>query len=333
MHTLTNLFNSSKITCNRNWLSKTLLFIIFSIPAILVYAEENTAPAPIKEESIAAEAIMELDPYYSDVELYVPLTRTPIPTITSDSEFEIYKTLVEGSAIPRYMLLEASVYPMPVLGTYFKSHTPDFYKSAEIGNGGSNILESVTAGFQEPWAVSAFFGNIAKLVRPGSSDTELKGNNLGYSGYLLSAGSKHIKDNILISDNWYEIEWKIKGKRDYPNDKQSWSFRIGGKFHDNPDITNVSYLSIHRSNLNSQYSFLNWIKNTEVDMKMHFSQNEGQLIRLEMILGKKYPISNKNFTPTLSLGFVLSSPNEYRGSLLTQNKDTITLVLRPSIEF
>ena len=293
-------------------------------------AQEKVLSAPVMEEGSANEVIWEFDPYYTNVGLYAPLTDTPIPTITSDSEVEIYRKLIEGSAIPRYMLLEASIYPMPVLGTYLKSHTPGFYQGWEVGSGGSNALESVTAGFQEPWAVSAFFGNIAKLVRPG---TEMKGSNLGYSGYLLSAGSKHIKDNVLISDNWYELEWKIKGKRDYPNDKQTWSFRIGGKFHDHPDITNVTYLSFHRSNLNSNYSFLNWIKNTEVDLKMHFAQHDGQLVRLEMIWGKKYPIVNKNYTPTLSLGFVWSSAKEYRGALTSSNIDTVTLVLRPSIEF
>ena len=309
------------------------LFTLASLISASVFAAEEISSAPAKEEGSTTEITWEFDPYYTDVGVSIPLTSTPIPTITSDSEVEIYRKLIEGSAIPRYMLLEASVYPLPVLGTYLKNHTPDLYKSGEVGNGGFNIIESATTGFQEPWAVSAFFGNIAKLVRPGSPDNELKGSNVGYSGYLLSAGSKHIKDNMLISDNWYELEWKIKGKRDYPNDKHSWSFRAGGKFHDNPAITDVAYLSIHRSNLNSKYSFLNWVKNTEVDMKMHFSQDYGQMVRMEMIFGKKYPLANKDYTPTFSLGFVWSSPKEYSGVLMNHSDDTVTLVLRPSIEF
>lgn len=304
--------------------------VLISLPPVICHAEEVTESAPIMEEGSATEVIWEFDPYYTDVELYVPLTSVPIPTITSDSEIEIYSKLIEGSAIPRYMLLEASVYPMPALGTYLKSHTPDFYNQWELGKGGSNLLESATAGFQEPWAVSAFFGNIAKLERPGEP---LKGSNRGYTGYLVSAGSKHIKENVLISDNWYELEWKIKGKRDFPNDKLAWSFRAGGKFHDNPDITNVVYLSIHRSNLNSSFPFLDRIKNTELDLKVHFSQLDGQLVRAEVIAGKKYPLANKNYTPTLNIGFVWSSPKEYSGILGYNNKNTVTLVFRPSIEF
>jgi len=319
-----------------------IIAVLTCIPPALVRSEEVNVPPPERlsdaatptasnlEEDSTTEVIWEFDPYYTSVGIHLPLTSTPIPTITSDSEIEIYSNLIEGSAIPRYMLLEASVYPMPALGTYLKSNTPDFYNKWQIGKGGINILESATAGFQEPWAVSAFFGNMAKLVRPG--ETRI-GNNMGYTGYLLSAGSKHIKQNLLISDNWYEVEWKIKGKRDFPNDKLQWSFRVGGKFHDNPDITDVVYASIHRNNLNSSFPFLHWVKNTEVDVKVHFSQLDGQLIRGEVIAGKKYPITGKDYTPTLNLGFIWSSAKEYRGTLADNDKNSITLVFRPSVEF
>lgn len=319
-------------TCSyfEDYIRLAAFVVLISLPPAICHAEEMAESVPNMEEGSATEVIWEFDPYYTDVALYVPLTSAPVPTITSDNEIEIYTRLIEGSAIPRYMLLEASVYPMPVLGTYLKSHTRDFYNQSEIGNSGINILESTTAGFQEPWAVSAFFGNIAKLVRPGEL---LKGNNRGYTGYLVSAGSKHIKDNVLIGDNWYELEWKIKGKRDYPNDKLVWSFRAGGKFHDNPDITNVVYLSIHRSNLNSKFPFLHWVKNVELDVKMHFSQFDGQLVHGEVIVGKKYPLPNKDYTPTLNMGFLWSSPKEYSGVLADNNKNTLTLVVRPSIEF
>lgn len=299
------------------------------LPA-MVRAEGNAAPAPSMEEGTKAEVVWEFDPYYTNVALYTPLSSTPVPTITSDSETEIYSKLIEGSAIPRYMWLEASVYPMPVLGTWLKGHAPGFYNQGEIGHSGVNVFESVTAGFQEPWAVSAFFGNIAKLVRPGETRS---GSNMGYTGYLVSAGSKHIKDNVLIADNWYELEWKIKGKRDYPNDKLQWSFRVGGKFHDNPEVSDVIYASIHRSNLDANSPFLHWLKNTEFDLKLHFAQHDGQLVRGELIAGKKYPLTGKDYTPTLSVGLIWASPNEYSGSLLDTKRNLMTLVVRPSVEF
>ena len=293
-------------------------------------AIHTTPVSSTGEENSEAEVLWEWDPYYTDVGVNIPLTSKPIPTITSDSESVIYSRLIEGSAIPRYMTLEASVYPMPILGTYLKKHTPGFYSQGQIGNGGINIIDSITAGFQEPWAVSMFFGNIAKLVRPGETR---KGNNMGYTGYLVSGGMKHIKNNVLVDDNWYELEWKIKGKLDYPDEKMSWSFRLGGKFNSNPDITDVFYFSIHRSNLDYRAPFLQWLKNSAVDVKIQFSQHGGRVVREEFIIGKKYPIEGKNYSATLDGGFVWESASEYVGALRDRDNSKLTLLIRPSIEF
>lgn len=286
--------------------------------------------APTIEENTQAEILWEWDPYYTDVGINIPLTHKPIPTITSDNEAVIYSELIEGSAIPRYMTLEASVYPMPILGTYLKKHSPGFYSQGQIGNSEINIIDSITAGFQEPWAVSLFFGNIAKLVRPGETRT---GINMGYTGYLVSGGIKHIKDNVLIEDNWFELEWKIKGKLDYPDEKMSWSFRVGGKFNSNPDIADVYYFSVHRSNLDYRAPFLHWLKNISLDAKVQFAQHGGNAVRWEFIIGKKFPIEGKSYSATLNAGFVWDSPDEYVGALRDRDTSKFTLLLRPSIEF
>lgn len=276
------------------------------------------------------EVVWEPDPYYSDVNVNVPLTDTPIPTIRSTSEAVIYNELIQGSFIPRYMLLEASVYPMPLLGTYLKSNQPDVYQRGRIGNSSVNFIDSATAGFQEPWAVSAFFGNIAKIVRPGEDRV---GSNVGYTGYLISAGTKQIKDNEMIDDHWMELEWKIKGKVDYPDEKLSWSFRVGGKFHDNQNITNEIYVNIFRSNLNAHFPFLSWVNNSTLDMKLFFAENSARLVRQEYIVGKKYPKIGWKYTPTLDIGILWSSPAEYSGILRTTTLDTVTLIFRPSVDF
>lgn len=277
-----------------------------------------------------AEVVFEADPYYTDVGFNVPLTHKPIPTIKSDSESTIYRELIQGSLIPRYMVLEASVYPLPSLGTAIKSHSPNLYRQGEIGRSGINLFESATIGFQEPWAVSAFFGNVAKLQRPNETR---HGNNYGYTGYLFSAGNKHIKDNRLIADDWYEFEWKIKGKIDYPDERLAWSFRIGGRFNTNKNINDVTYINLHRSNLDFRYSFLEWLENTNYDLRMHFLQHGAKMVRLELIAGKKIPNQNWGFSPTLDIGFVWSSPDEYAGPLRDARVNTTKLVFRPSFEF
>ncbi|MBI5429101.1 MAG: hypothetical protein HY938_01445 [Nitrosomonadales bacterium] len=312
-----------------------VLWMILALAHAVAAQAADTAPPPdlgvtLADESNKAEIVWEWDPYYTDVSANIPLTSKPIPTITSDSEAVIYRDLIEGSIIPRYMLLEASVYPMPVLGTYLKRRAPDFYKQGKINGSNINIFESLTAGFQEPWAVSAFFGNIARLVRPGETRT---GTNKGYTGYLFSAGAKHIKNNVLVDDIWHELEWKIKGKRDYPDEKINWSFRLGGKFNNNPEITDVIYLGIYRSNLDHRAPILHWFKNSSFDLKAQFSQKSGKIVREDFVVGKKFPMEKQSYTPTLDVGLVWESPDEYSGALRDRSSNSLTLLFRPSIEF
>jgi hypothetical protein len=287
---------------------------------------EETPPETVTR----SELVFEATPYYTDIDFNVPLTNKPIPVISSDNEAVIYSNLIKDSLIPRFMVLEASVYPMPWFSSYLKMHSPHAYRQAEIGNTGINLLESATVGFQEPWAISAFFGNVAKLQRPKE---ERHGSNYGYTGYLFSAGNKHIKNNTFVSDDWYELEWKIKGKIDYPDEKLSWSFRIGGRFNENKNVNNVTYINLRRSNLDFRYSFLEWLENTNYDLRMHFLQQGGKMVRLELIAGKKIPDQKWGFTPTVDIGLVWASPDEYSGALKDQKVSTTTLVFRPSLEF
>jgi hypothetical protein len=95
----------------------------------------------------------------------------------------------------------------------------------------------------------------------------------------------------------------------------------------------VTYFSIHRSNLDYHAPFLVWLKNSSVDLKIQLSQHGGQPVREEFIIGKKYPVTGKRYSTTLTVGFVWESPNEYTGTLRDHSKSTLTLLFRPSIEF
>ena len=291
---------------------------------------EVSASTPNAGQSKKTEIVWEWDPYYTDVDFNIPLTDKPIPTISSDSEAVIYRDLITGSLVPRYMLLEASMYPMPILGTYLNTHTPGIWNAGRLGNGGINVFSSATAGFQEPWALSAFFGNIANLVKPGENST---GENLGYTGYLISAGAQHIKDDVFIQDKWYEVEWKVKGKLEYPDEKLDWSFRVGAKLNANPDITDVMYFGIHRSNLDFHQPFLSWLANSDVDLQIQFSQHGARPVYEELVIGKKYPLQGEDYSLTLDVGLIWESPDEYQGVLRDSNTSSLTIVFRPSIEF
>ncbi|HEX9078632.1 MAG TPA: hypothetical protein VF795_03515, partial [Desulfuromonadaceae bacterium] len=296
------------------------------VPAAIVSGTSSAAG----QAKGGTEVVWEWDPYYSNVSLDIPLTGKAIPELAGASEFEVYRTLFAGSLVPRFMLVELAVMPMPLAGVALKKYTPDFYRGFNVGSSDLNLLESVTAGFLEPYAFSLFLGNMVNFVRPGE---EKVGTNKGYMGYMVSYSNEHIKNNVLIPDQNVETEWKMKGERDFRDDKLSWSFRIGAKIHQNPDITNSYYLGFRRNNLDFKADFLSFLANSDVCFRWDFSARDGRPLRQEYIVGKKYPIAKWHVALRLDLGVVWEDPAEYTGPLRDRDFHNVTAVIRPNIEF
>lgn len=271
-----------------------------------------------------------LDPYDSNLAYDFPLSDRPIPVIQSEDPSALFRGLMEDSLVPHYMYLQGDVYPLPVLGTWLKSHSPHTYKKADLQATGVNLVESSTTSYQDPWALSVFLGNIADLQRPGQSQGA---NNVGYCGWLFSGGTQHLKDNVLIQDDWYRVEWQVRGDLKDQGAKFSWDFRVGSKFNANPGITDVVYVGIQRDDLDFRRPFLSWLDNSSVDLQAEFSQHGGHVVRETLVLGKKYPFPEAGYALTLSLGVVWDGAGEYAGPLHDNPKSQYTLVFQPSIEF
>jgi len=292
-----------------------------------------TAPGaqyPFQPKTSQNEFGWELDPYYSNVSLSIPLTDAPIPEVTDKNEFAIYRQLLQNALFPRFMLLEAAVFPMPILGVSTKKYTPDFYRLFNVGSGDLNLMEAVTAGFQEPYAFSLFFGNMVSFVKPGEEKIY---SNRGYMGYLFSYSNQHIKRNMLIPDNSLESEWKLKGDRVFKDDKLSWSFRVGAKIHDNPDISNTFYLGFRRSNLDFRAYFLSFLDNSSIDFRCDFSIKHGNPLRQEYTIGKKIPHTGWHVAVRLEVGIIWENEEYYSGRLRNTNRQSVVTVIRPNIEF
>ena len=154
---------------------------LFLFVAVAVAAHAQERPKP--------EVVTELGAYYSSVGFYVPISADPFPDGGRLSEAEVYQQLLERSWHPNVAAFEASIYPMPILGVWLRKDHPTFYDIAP------SVIQAVTAGFQEPWAVSAFFGSQMKFTRPEESE---RGTNRAHLGYLLlgrmqSHGNDHLK--------------------------------------------------------------------------------------------------------------------------------------------
>lgn len=294
--------------------------------------EKVLVPAPDAKNWLSTVTLVpEYDLYYTSLALEIPLTSAPIPDLGDASETEVYRHLFFHALSPRFLLLEASVFPMPLAGVGVKKWAPHFYDHAGFGDD-FNIIESITTGFPEPYAASFFIGDIVNFIKPGEKEAE--GINRGYMGYLFSYSNQHIRRNTLIPDNNYEIEWKLKGERNFPGEHLNWSFRIGAKLHDNPDIQNALYVGIKRSNVSVHQPFLAWFDNSSFEVRLDCAQTEATLLRQEYLVGKSYPLPKWKSAMTLQLGFIWENPETYKGRLAyLDSHGGWTFVIRPQIEF
>ncbi len=270
----------------------------------------------------------ELDAYYSNVGLYIGLEEEAIPDAGDKSELEIYTGLLREWYRPRVVVLEASVNPMPIAGVAIKKNARSSYDNLQLSDS-LNLVQVLTAGFNDPYALSLFLGNVVTFSEEG----ERASQNKGYMGFLISAGHYHIRHNELIRDNWVEVEWKIKGDRDFSDHRLSWSFRVGGRFHDNPIITDTWYLSLRRGKVDFTGGE-SWLDNAAFEYTVDFSQKSGDALRHFLIAEKNFPRRGRSYAFALGAGFIWDSRQLYRDEALEgSDSDRFQFMLRPNFIF
>ncbi len=278
---------------------------------------------------------VELDPYYSSIGLYNSLTGAPIPHMKVDSELEIYKELISRFYQPRTLVIEASINPLPYAGALIREHQPNFYHDMQWSSN-FNAVQAGTAGFEEPWALSFFLGNVVSFDTINKS---FQGKRNGYSGLLLDLGNYHIKDNTLIREKWVQLEGKLKGEQILADRSLRWSFRGGAKFHENRYIADSFFVGFRRSRTDFKErggSF--WLHNSGFEYVSDFSQKKLEPIRHYLVVEKKFPMKNSRMAFTLGLGFVWNADKKYSGPLSdpdrkNRTQSSLQFILRPNLEF
>ena len=290
---------------------------------------------------------------YLPLSINIPLTKAPIPKLKPLKERDIYGHLL--THIPRILVLEASTYPLPVVGLALKHWLPEFYDNMELWTN-FNLIESVTVSFfEEPWAVSLFFGNVvefdpfgeardkgtaftsiivsnASLVTNNkTSENQLKGR--GYSGLLFSYGNKQIKHNQLIPNDWLETELKLIGS--YSSDVQeiSWSYRLGARFNWNPEINSLMYLGLKRDRLDKKYYKFAIIQNSMIEFEVDFDFVDTVFHKVTLVLGKKFPLPRSKLIPEINLGFTWKFNPVFQGSLQEAGDTGFAFVISPNVRF
>lgn len=281
-----------------------------------------------------------LDAYYTSGGMIINFTDKPIPNLGEESELKVYQHLLTKPFVPRYAVLEASVNPMPIAGVLFRENATDLYQRAQVGGENFNLIRAATRGFQEPYAVSLFLGNVVRY-QPLTRTPEEKEKNkasgyqssLGYSGYLVSYGTHHIKDNELFKDNWVELELKFKGDQLFTLQKLRWDYKIGVKLHDNPFISNVLVIGVRRNRLDYTADVWSFLANSGFEYRIDFKLDDLKPVRQYFELNKKWPVKTA-VAFSLALGFTWESESLYFGPLDNYpGGEHFQVLLRPNIEF
>lgn len=300
----------------------------------ILFIAASLTPARMQSKTVYSKQLnnneieLELDAYYSCIAWYKPLTGAPVPYMGEQSELSIYKNLITSPRL-RFLVLETSLYPMPCLGLLIKKQFPGIYGDLNLREN-FNLVQSICAGFEEPYAISLFLGDVVSF-RP-ENNTKLQGK--GYSGMLLSVGNYHIKDNELIHDNWVESEIKVKGDRIAGRNKMSWSFRIGSKFHNNRHIKDIFYFSVKRDrqDMGTRSSYL--FHNSSFEYTIDISARHGNIISHLLVAGKKFPLKKTGPIFSINTGILWEGADKYSGPLERTHKTGKTqLLFRPNLEF
>lgn len=270
----------------------------------------------------------EADIYYSNISAYLDLdTANELQDASLKSEKQIYKELIQNTFHPNVFLTELAIHPMPITGIYLKSEQREFYDKFEFDN--FNPIRSITAGFEEPYSLSFFFGRMILFSK--AKDLSIK--NRAFIGYLFSIGNYTIKDNSAYENKWLRMEFKLKGTRSKKTQDLDWSFRIGTQLNHNNSFANTLYIGARRSKIQytkNQYSFIN---NGAINSLLEVNYNF-ELTKAELVYEKILPVKlRKKSAFKLGIGYVYDSSKRYNGNLRQSDIINHQLVIRPNLKF
>jgi hypothetical protein len=123
-----------------------------------------------------------------------------------------------------------------------------------------------------------------------------------------------------------------EGRPEISGKKLSWSFRIGAKLHDNPDITDIVYLSFRRSSLDYKPESSSLFNNSGFEYTYDMDRRNLKPIRHYFYVDKKWPFENKQMAFSLAAGSVWESAHKYTGELASRGSN-FQFILRPNVEF
>ncbi|MDZ7264327.1 MAG: hypothetical protein ONB16_07060 [candidate division KSB1 bacterium] len=258
------------------------------------------------------------------------------------NEQEIYHRLSQRLLLPTYVLLQGTAYPLAALSSVLETDHWQLYNRFQTPLG-LNVVRTIGAGYEEPYALSVFLGNILLLVHSDSLKPGWRQAGSALAGFLISYGHHQIHNNIYFPDRWYQLELMLIGNFKEPGQRRlSWNFRLGGKFHQKAFMQDMITISMERSHSDWRYRGWSLARNSIFKYQGYFpssfSENKSHAGLQLLSMGKKFPIAifQRKLFFTLAGGLRWEWVRFYNhdlGQFADLPMKQVTWLIQPNIEF
>ena len=272
--------------------------------------------------------------YKSYSSINVDLDKEDELLLWEDDEFGLYRDLVKRSIQPGFFLLEFTGYPMASISAWMEEHHNDSYQKFNIGEN-FNLLKNFGVGFQEPWSISLFLGQLGTYWDLNDDD-EMFVAATGASGLVLTGGLYQLFENSFVESKWFRVEWKLKGSGGYGPKKRSWDLKAGYRWYGIAEISNTATLILKRTK--SQKSKLDWRffhnSTTSIELELPTSEIKEGLSRIHFTYGKYFPIKGR--MGGLKFGVLYENRKEYNSFLnefSSEKTRQFQFIIKPLILF
>ena len=229
-------------------------------------------------------------PYRSYGSLFVDLDPEEDFLIWQEEELPLYRDLARSSVRPGYLLLELTGYPLAMVPAWAEEDQNQLYHALDIGPE-FNLLRSLGAGYQEPWSVSLFQGQLATFWTLDAQD-ELAVAARGAAGFVMTGGFQQLFDNSVVTAPWFRVEWKIKGEGLEGSKRRFWDLKAGYRWYGIPEVANTVSISLERRRTDKERWDWRPAGNSlaAVDVQLPLTELTGGPSRLFLEYAKLFPV-------------------------------------------
>ncbi|MDZ7337249.1 MAG: hypothetical protein ONB30_01775 [candidate division KSB1 bacterium] len=289
---------------------------------------------------------LSLGAYETYASAFVNLARKQsTPVFLPGQEAALYRYLGRRFFRPRYVLCQGTFYPLATLSSFMETYHRQQFDRLEAC--GFNVLRSLGSGTEEPYALSFLLGNLVFLgyYEPADSGkAKVKPAGSALAGLLISTGHRHIQDNIVVNERWWQVEFILTGtSRKARAHKLTWNFRAGLKSHSTELAPDVAVVSLYRDHTMWQGKGPLLLANSRMRYEGHFRWRHQEretpfAVRQLLAYGKKVPLHAIGRPVVVRLGggvlweWVRRYDRQVR-AFMAAGEGHWVLLIQPSVEF